>query len=65
MAGIVERVARFLGGLPGRLVRAALWAHMEPAGLGAGKVHTEDLDELERQRRQDDEILRREDDSKS
>jgi hypothetical protein len=38
---------------------------MQPAGLDAGPVHVEDLDELERQRRPYREILRRDDDSKS
>jgi hypothetical protein len=63
MATIVGRIARFLGRLPGRIVHAVPWAHMEPAGLGAGKVHTQDLDEMELERRRDRETLRREDDS--
>jgi hypothetical protein len=35
---------------------------MEPAGLGAGRVHTDDLDEMERKRRRERETLRRSDD---
>jgi hypothetical protein len=35
---------------------------MEPAGLGAGRVHTDDLDEMERQRRREREVSRRSDD---
>jgi len=61
MSGFIGRIARFIERLPGRLVRAVPWAHMEPTGLGAGRVHTEDLDELERQRRQAHESQRRND----
>ena len=62
MSDIPGRIGRFIARLPGRIVRAVPWAHMEPAGLGAGKVHTEDLDEMERQRRREREVSRRSDD---
>jgi hypothetical protein len=62
MSDILGRMARFVTQLPGRIVRAVPWAHMEPAGLGAGTVHTQDLDEIEQERRQDREVLRRDDD---
>jgi hypothetical protein len=65
MPTIVGRIVRFVSRLPGRIVRAVPWAHMEPAGLGAGNVHTQDLDEMESERRRERENLRREDDSAS
>jgi hypothetical protein len=65
MSRFLGRIARFLERLPGRIVRAVPWAHMEPAGLGAGPVHVEDLDELERSRREERETLRHEDDSEA
>ena len=62
---MVKVVARWVGEiarLPRRLLAAAGWAHMEPTGLGAGEVHTGDLDEMEAERRQRRETWRREDD---
>jgi len=59
MVNALSRLGRSVASLPRRLLAAAGWAHMEPTGLGAGPVHTGDLDELEAERRQRQETWRR------
>ena len=61
MPDFVARVARLVARLPGRLVSAAGWAHLEPVGLGVGTVHTLDVEGIERERRRDRELERRAD----
>lgn len=56
---ILARLVHAVASSPGRMVRAVPWAHMGMAGLGVGKEHTEDLDELETKRRQRRERWRR------
>lgn len=58
MANLVARVIRSIGRLPRRLLASAGWAQQEIPGLGAGGVHTRDVDEMEADRRKDRETWR-------
>ena len=62
MIKILSRVGHEIARLPRRMLAAAGWAHMEPMGLGAGEIHTGDLDDLEAERRRRRETWRREGD---
>jgi hypothetical protein len=59
MANPLKQLADGLANVPGRILRATgWWQHLETPGLGAGPVHTSDLDELEAERRREREVLR-------
>jgi hypothetical protein len=59
MANLFRRLTEGIASIPGRVLRAAGWAHMEPTGYGAGPVHEGDLDEIEAERRRQREAWRR------
>jgi hypothetical protein len=64
--GILSSAWRSIARIPGRLVGAVGWVHtMEPTGLGAGKPHIGNLDEIEAERRQQREVWRREEEGPS
>jgi hypothetical protein len=56
---ILSGVWRTIARIPRRLLGAVGWVHtMEPMGLGAGRPHIGDLDEIEAERRLRREVLR-------
>jgi hypothetical protein len=58
MANFLSRMAHGVAGIPHRILVAAGWAQMEPAGLGVTPVPTEDLEERETRRREEQAVLR-------
>jgi hypothetical protein len=56
-----DRLLRTLARLPARLANSVPWAHVEPAGLGAGPTGSGDPDERADQRRRARELWRSED----
>ena len=63
---ILSGAWRFIAGSPRRLLAAVGWVHtMEPMGLGAGKPHIGDLDEIEAERREQREVWRRDEEGPS
>ena len=57
MANFLSRLAHGVAQVPHRVLVAAGWAQMEPAGLGVTPAPT-DLDAMEDRRREEQEVLR-------
>ena len=58
MANLLTRMAHGVAQVPHRILVAAGWARMEPAGLGVSPAPASDVDEMETRRREGQEVLR-------
>jgi hypothetical protein len=54
----LNRLVKAITAIPGRVLRAAGWAHMEPAGLGVDTDARTDVEEIEAERRRQREVAR-------